>query len=302
MRDPAVIFKQTNGLDTSVDPSRLTFDSSKGIVDLAQAVNVDVDKTGRISRRKGYIKKVSGSFHSLFDAGTFYLGVRDNVLSAIEKDYSINPILTLTTSYPVSYVKVMNKVYFMNGTQAGIIVDRTLYPWVCLNFVRPPSVKTFSDPPIGHLIELYNGRMYIAKEDVVWYSARLNYNAYDLARSYLPFDSRTRLLQAVKSGIYIGTEGGVYFLNGPTPPEFELIKVHDGVVVEGTQVKIQDEKIGESDLGGEIVLSFLSDKGICLATSEGKVHCVTKDKVDVPVGNFGAGIIMNKKYVCTIKP
>ena len=302
MREPVVIYKQTDGLDISIDPSRLIFDPKKGLVDLAQAINIDIDKTGRISRRKGYTKKVLGSFHSVFDADTFCLAVKDSVLSIIDKDYAVSSVLNMTTDYPVSYIKVLNKVYFMNSVQSGIIVDRSLYPWVYTNFIGPTTVKTFSDPPIGHLIELYNGRMYIAKDDIVWYSERFNYNAYDLARSYIPFDLRICLLQAVKSGVYFGTEGGVYFLKGSTPQEFEFIKVHEGVAIEGTQVKIQDEKIGETDLGGEIVLSFLSNKGICLATSEGKVHCITKTKIDIPEGNYGAGIIMNKKYVCTIKP
>jgi len=47
------VFSGATGINNIVDPVRLKFDPDTGIGELAEAVNVVIDQTGRISRKHG---------------------------------------------------------------------------------------------------------------------------------------------------------------------------------------------------------------------------------------------------------
>lgn len=303
MKNTFPIFKETYGLNTVLDPVRLTQQREKGNLDLAQAVNINIDGSGRISRRKGYTRRLEGNYHSLFGIGDSCLAVKNSTLVLIDKDYTETNIVEVNSDNPMSYVTVNDKTYFMNGVDKGYVLGRSYYPWEFLRYIGPITNKTLSDPPIGTLIEIFNGRIYVVKDSVVWYSERFSYGAFDLSRSYIQLPSyKVRMIRGVKDGIFLGTDKEVIFLEGNTPDEFSFRRVLDSGVIEKSDVKVEGEILGENDIQGEEFIIFITDKGICAGFSGGRLLNLTQRKVNLPKGFTGAGIVMNKKYICTIAP
>lgn len=91
--------------------------------DLEAAVNVDLNDTGDIMRRKGNSPvRVAGSWHSVFASGSTCVGVQGTTLYRINPDYSTLALRNdMALNRPVSYSAIAGRIYYSNGAQNGII-------------------------------------------------------------------------------------------------------------------------------------------------------------------------------------
>jgi hypothetical protein len=90
--------------------------------DLAVAVNVDCDDSGRLARRRGTRKVADGVFHSVWRGAGQTLAVRDDpALVRVNPDFTVNVLRTLTSRAPMSYTAVADRAYFSNGLDTGAI-------------------------------------------------------------------------------------------------------------------------------------------------------------------------------------
>ena len=296
------IFRAASGINNKIDPVRLAFDPETGVTEFAAAVNVDIDRTGRPSRRKGYARALTGAWHSLFNnGGAFALGVSGAGLYAIHPDYSKELIAAVTAGLKVSYVRIADQVFWANGKEKGIIANLRNAPWVAGEYIGPETTKTFYDPPAGHLLEVYAGRMYVAKENIVWASRPFAYGQFDLARDWVPFAGRIRMMRAVSAGLFVSDDREIVFLAGSGPKDFIPRRVASYPALEGTDVRVEAEKLG-LDAAGEAIV-FTSTGGICLGGSDGFFKNLTEERLALPAGiSRGAAGIVNGRYIVTIEP
>jgi hypothetical protein len=293
------ILKQCLGLNNKVDPSDLIADPESGLCELAVAADVDIESSGRrISRRKGYTKVYAGKCHSLFPFGNICFVVIEGYLSILYPDFSYKTLIEIEDRR-ISYVEVGNRVYFMNGSDKGYIEDEVVYPWEFIDYSGPSTTKVFEGPPLGHLLELYNGFMFIAQDNILWHSRPFKYHAFYLHGDYVPFNSRITMMRAVKDGLYVSTESDTYYFNGYQPKEFFQVKVADYPAILGTDVLVDGRKIEGGDIKDRIVV-WTSSKGICIGGPEGLFKNLTERRLMYPSANCGAGICIDNRYVCTL--
>jgi hypothetical protein len=233
MPDPITIFKASAGLNMKVDPTRLSFNPETGITDLAAAYNIDHDFTGRISRRKGYDQKLDVSAHSLFcERDAFF--VTGTSLCILYTDLSnYRGIATVTEGARVSYAQVADMTYWVNGFEKGVVKNGVNADWVKGDYYGPTSNRTLFDAPVGTIVRAFNGRMYVAMGSWLFYSDPFSLNAFDLARGFLMFEGQIQMVAPVAGGIFVGTDIGVWFLDGTGPQKFELKKVSAESVFRG---------------------------------------------------------------------
>ena len=91
------------------------------------------------------------------------------------------------------------------------------YEWTGDAYVGPPTTKTFDDPPIGHLLEHFNGRIYVANGCTIWYSEPFAYAWFNMAENFIPLASRVRMIRAVRGGLFVSTEEKTIFLPEAAP-------------------------------------------------------------------------------------
>lgn len=290
------VLRGSSGLNNKADPVRLRYDNETGIQELAVAKDVDIGDTGRISRRKGYLQVLSLSdCHSIYNAGSYCVFVHSDALAILEKDYSYTNIRNVTVGARVSYAQVEDKVYYCNGYENGYVENRVSYPWVGSDYVGPTTTKTFSDPPVGSIVELHSGRIYIAVANVVWYTEPFAYSWVNMAEDFIPFESKVRMIKAVSDGLWVSDSNKTYFLSGKSPKEFEFTVVANYPATEGTACDAFD--IDESK-----AIVWTSTEGICMGLSSGKFKNLTRHKLWYPDSVKGAGLEIDGKYICALQP
>ena len=295
------ILKGSMGINNKVDPTRLKFDPETGVQDLAAGVNVDIDRTGRIGRRKGYTLELAKASHSLFSCRNYGLFVSDDALCVLEPDYSWSAIRTVTVGARVSYVRVGNDTYYANGYEKGIVRDKLSYGWTAADYVGPATTKAFSSPPVGHLLELFNGVMLVAQDNVLWHSEPFAYSWFDLAKNYIQFSDRLTMVKAVQGGVFVSTERETFSHKGEAVKELGQTKVADYPAIEGTAVTVNASKIGDGSAAG-LAAVWASTKGICFGGPEGAFRNFTERRLDYPAARYGAGLNKDGKYICLLKP
>ena len=303
------IFSGSSGLNTKVDPARIRFNPKTGISDLAACVNCDIDDTGRLFLRVGFTATSrTEAWHSLFSAGSFALGVTGDALAVIEPDMSKTNIRNVTAGAKMSYIRdtdgKQDIIYYANGHEKGRVINKISYNWPVGTYVGPETRKTFYEAPMGHLLEIRNLRMFIAVDNILWYSEPGAYNLYRLASNYFAFPNRIRMVQAVAGGLWISDSESIYFLGGeiaPTAMEMPIqVKKADFPAFEGTAVKAPASQIGIENLLTGLVIVFAGPESICIGSIDGQLIELTRSKIDLPGGLTGAGFYKDGKYIITI--
>jgi hypothetical protein len=97
--------------------------------DLTAAVNIDLDDSGRASRRAGQTRVVPGAAHSLFADAGLCLYVQDGALKRLQPDYSSTVLATGLGGDPLRYVSVNGRIYWSDARRSGALVDGAPQSW-----------------------------------------------------------------------------------------------------------------------------------------------------------------------------
>lgn len=93
------------------------------ITDLAVAENVDLDKSGKLTRRDGYSSvKSDTAAHSLWadDSGTLAFYMAGKQLKRLNTDYSATTMAAMVSAGRMAFCRVNDDVYFSNGVDTGV--------------------------------------------------------------------------------------------------------------------------------------------------------------------------------------
>lgn len=90
--------------------------------ELRAAKNIDIDRRGKLSRRKGFSQIYSGTnLHSLWSDGNITLFVEEGVLKSLDNSNNATTIRSGMTRFGrVSYYSVEGKIYYTDGNVTGI--------------------------------------------------------------------------------------------------------------------------------------------------------------------------------------
>lgn len=117
-----VPYKAFAGLRNDVGPERF------GPADLAVANNVDIDKTGALTRRAGYTRRAVDPAHSLWAQGALGLFVSGTQLRRLNVDFSSSALMEVGAAR-MAYCSVGDRVYFTNGTATGVFENNAARSW-----------------------------------------------------------------------------------------------------------------------------------------------------------------------------
>jgi hypothetical protein len=296
------IYKKTDGLNNVDAPIRVPFNAETGVVDLTEAYNVDVDSSGRLSRRKGFTATGrTESSRDIFCDGGECLYVSGTALYRLNPDYSRTGVRSgLTADKQMYYVQVGDRIYYSNGVERGYVVNGVSSVWQVSAYVGPATFRVFSSPPYGTILAFHSSRLYMVVDSVLWYSEPFAYNWWDMARNFIPFSYDIRMVRAVKDGLYVGDERGVYFLQGTSPKEFNFISVSDSPMVKGTDVSISGLDVKDDAIYNKVAV-WTGQDGICLGLPGGDVKNLTKNKVTYPSSQLGAAAVLKDKYLTLLQ-
>ena len=301
----ALWFSSSSGLDTTFDPARVSYDPETGVQSASIAVNVDVSKTGRVSRRKGWENTViTDACHSLFSDGGDTFFVTGDALKMLAPDMSVTNLRNVTVNAPMSFVQIGSRTFYTNGRENGFILNGKSYGWNQAVPNQKDSTIVYSPPPVGTLLGYYKGRVYVAQQHIIWYSEANNLNTFNL-KNYLAFSSSVTMFKGVSEGIWIGTENQVFFLKGDSPDRLEQKRKALTGVIQGSDTYVDCTSIpGLVDEYGYqlegVGIVFCTTKGIYLGTEKGKLMQLSKGKLTIPKTLLGAGTCISNRYIASL--
>ena len=378
-----------NGLNNVLRPENTPDDYLK------TADNVDIDKAGKIHKRKGYSLVDSGDYSSIWSNGSRCMAVKDGDLVEVVPDYSVNLLKESVGDY-LSFEEVNDRIYFSSDKLNGIIDDSTVRTWGIsippsmpaisivsgtlpegtyqvsytyvdedyiesgapvavsvyvpngsgLSLVIPVSLDArvvsariycstqngielffaaesvpgdsatitsaalFSNPltmfnlypaPTGGIIRYFKARMYVARDNVVWYSEAYQYEHFNLDENYVELQSDVVGIMPVEDGVWIASDN-LHFAFSANPRAFNLVLKESVKMVKGTETKVSSSYI---DGGDGYKWMITTDQGIFILSNQGVCNNVTSKNLSLERGNKGSGLFVQDRginqYLSTIQ-
>lgn len=295
MARKVTIFRSTTGLNNVVDPARLGLDLKTGECELAAAYNVDIDQTGRVSRRRGLTQQRSEASHSGFCDGGDCLYVSSSNLCRLNTDFTTCEVLRsdLTLNMPMRYVQVAGRVYYSNGVQKGYVPQGgSDTAWDAAAYQGAETRKLYHAPPTGHLLAFYDSCILVAKDTAIYRSERFQYGWF---RRYAFVEGgRITMMQPVPGGLFVATESHTFFYAGDNIDQMQRREVAPYGVIEGTVTKATGSDIG---LDAPEVFLWATPKGVCIGGPGGLFRNMTENKLVYPAALRGCGVVKDSNYL-----
>ena len=141
-------------------------------------------------------------------------------------------------------------------------------------------------PRAGQLISYFNGRLYIARRDTVFFTDPLRYHLTQPSKGIFMFDGDVALLAPVADGQYVGGSFGVVFLQGTDPYDVTQRAVRSAPPVPRAFTTVPGSQIGVGQ--HEVPLWWGQDGVLCAGLDGGTVRPLTEDRLAVPSHKLGA--------------
>lgn len=145
--------------------------------------------------------------------------------------------------------------------------------------------------PGGRLLAGYNGRMYVARGNVLYFSEPLHYGLTALQHGFVLYESEITLLQAVESGLYVGTRAHLHYLAGDGPNAART-KMAAPAPVPWSGLAVPAGML-EKDFAqrGGLYAAWLAHDGYYLGTPDGSVIPLQSDRVGGLAGDATASVL-----------
>lgn len=289
----SVILDKFKGIKNSVTAERLGPDA------LESAVNVDLDDSGQVRRRRGFTERMDGAWHSLHATpGGLVLGVRNNQLVKVLPNFTVQ-VLGDGGSDPISYVEIANTVYFSSRAVSGKInPDLTISPWGIRGgagewlspVIRPTETlgpvegKLLRAPPLAEWLAEMNGRIYLAEGSMLWATELYLPDLIDATRTFFQYEAAITGLQTCGEGMYVGTEQAVYYISGPLGQMSRKTVVESGCVAGSMIPAIGDLALvaGEPALQHRDAVMFMTPQGLIVGFNNGFCRNLTANETLFP--------------------
>jgi hypothetical protein len=143
----------------------------------------------------------------------------------------------------------------------------------------------FCEPtPPGHILRYYHGRLYVASNNLIFYSEPQSYGRCKISRNFIGLASRITMMEPVESGFYISTDTEVFFLPGDDPSTgYRLQRASDTPAIEGSSMVVKPEVLGIDGISGstQVALWFTS-AGWVVGLPDGNIRFLTRDRLALP--------------------
>jgi hypothetical protein len=225
--------------------------------------------------------------------------------------YRVNEDLTLTgirsgmsKGARVAYWRDGSRTWYANGVENGYVENASSHPWPNQSeHIGQDTSRKFSPAPVGTLVAVAFGRMWIVQGDAVFYSEPYLYGKFDLARNYFQLPRPIRLLLPLASGqgggIWLSDEVSTWFVAGSDPAQMAPIRVADFPALEGSAACSLYERITDD---GMVAMfgAWGCPHGACIGDAGGGLRVIARKKLILPKGmKSGATLIRGGSNIIT---
>jgi hypothetical protein len=133
--------------------------------------------------------------------------------------------------------------------------------------------------PAGHIVRYYNGRLLVARDNILYYSEPYAPALHNPMRGYIPFPERITVMEPCDNGVYVASDT-TRWLDGPDIDKAEAVEVLPYGAVEGTGSCPENDK----------AVYWFSTRGMVIGDASGSVKNIQEDTVAVDPAAVGAAL------------
>lgn len=158
--------------------------------------------------------------------------------------------------------------------------------------------------PTGHIIRESHGYMFIAQDNILWYSEPFAPEWWKPHANFMVFEDRIRAVMPTEGGMWVAADA-LYYLSGRTPSEMKKKEVEPVTAVEGSDVKIVGAYIfiENTPIGYKWLVT--TDKGIFVCFNDGIALNMTEKNVAFPEADEGTAMFVQEdginRYMSLLK-
>lgn len=144
---------------------------------------------------------------------------------------------------------------------------------------EPLATQFLRAPPVGSVIAVFAGRVWVAFEDYLLPSEAFSPELFDL-RQDVPMPDTVTMLAPLESqaGMFVGTASGCGFLRGQNPAELHWEPGNDDPVLAGSITRVPGAQFADGALDGQMVPVWAGTQGLYAGMPDGKVRTLTADR------------------------
>lgn len=285
-------FRKCLGINNRNDAADLILPDYKNAYsyELEKGENMDVDNTFSPSLRAGVSLIKNTPTHSIWATADEEKAfcVQNDSLCYLNPDLTTTVIASGFPKNRVAYVEVNGVVYLTNYFRIGSIVNNVFTDFV--DTTQAFKIKV----PAGQDIEYFWSRIYVARDDVLWFSDAYRFNRLNLIQNFKRFPAYIDLIAAAENGMYVSAGGITYFLEGTNPHKFTLRPVAPYGALRGQKIIVMGELILKGATTKPLPV-WASTEGICVGLPSGELLNLTRDKYIMPEGNSFACFLREGK-------
>ena len=290
------LFNGFLGLNNVSEPHNLLRDEN-GRIELAEAVNFEINDDFSATVRPGRLTIRSGNTHSLWSSGRFCFMVNNGDLLRMYENETFATVFPGIGASKVSYALAMGKVYATNGSIQMVITDSDVSAWA-----QTPVVQSVSDtralgfPSPFDKVLWHASRMFVACGNVIYESELFSPGVYDI-ENYIQFATSVNDWISTRGGIYVSNEENLVFLSGADITSFkEEVVVRRNAILPGTLAYVDRSRVGGGGSGD--CISWIEKNGeVFFADENGSIIDSISRKVDIGAHSRGASIYSNGRLL-----
>jgi hypothetical protein len=292
MPEPKFEYKDIIGVSKQKDPKRIP----AGYV--WRAINVDSDNEKKLHRRRGRTLLDDENTHSMWSNATICLCVqagdlKEATLNFNTMTFTYTTILANVGNTEMIFQDVADMVFFSNGEKFGYIREHVAH-------AIPEIDQEFKERMVGgHLMEYWDSRLWIFQDKLLVYSEATEPWVRDKRHNFVAFNSKGRMLMAVKDGLYVSDCAQCGFLQGGLgdPPKFNYTEVCNYPAIEGMSISSVEVVSGISMK----VALWVTEDGCYRGLPGGLVNRVTGDHFLVNGAARGRVMVILRSFKNQVK-
>lgn len=162
------------------------------------------------------------------------------------------------------------------------------------NLSSPLITFNLDRPPLGSIIKYYKGRIYIASNNVLYFTEPNMYYHINFSSNYIEFPDEIKEIMPVEDGIYIGSDK-LYYLSGNSPEDFKNTIKENIKIVKGSAVKFSGSFLNIDNIPIGYKWLVTSDLGIFVLTNQGLVINTTAKTFSPVRSDYASSIFLQQR-------
>jgi hypothetical protein len=189
---------------------------------------------------------------------------------------------------------------------SGICLSNSSYTISTTSTLSNP-LRTFNldKAPTGQIVKYHNGRLYVAQDNILWYSEKYQYQHFRMDSNYIEFPTRIKEVMPLESGMWIGSDK-LYFLDGTEPEKFNRVTKDIAGVVEGTGIKVNGIYSLVPGNPSSYYWLVTTNLGVYSLMEQGSLINQTISNVELESADSGNGLFLRangmNQYLSMLKP